>query len=99
MHLTRIRWFDPVILQKFNTAGEWKQKESVLTFCTSTRAKLVSYSPRRIRPLADRLKVIPLIGRSEGCALSVNGYRLMCKRMRYGSSFVPQLRNYGATGN
>jgi len=21
MHLTRIRWFDPVILQKFNTAG------------------------------------------------------------------------------
>jgi hypothetical protein len=50
-------------------------KESVLTFCTSTRAKPVSYSPLRIRPLADRLKVNPLIGHSEGCALSVNGYR------------------------
>src|SRR4030095_14068493 len=76
MHLTRIRWFDPVILQKFNTAGEWKQKESVLTFCTSARAKLVSYQPAIGRPRKrSGLKVIPLIGRSEGCALSVNGYR------------------------
>src|SRR5207302_3204090 len=35
-----------------------EKNEFVLTFCTSTPARLVSYSPRRIRPSADRLTVI-----------------------------------------